>query len=151
MSFWKKIGAAFSSSIKFDNDDAANCSIGGSLLVAAADGNIDAQEVQTTMDMARGNKRLDGFDIRAIFNDWEAQIALSVRVARRDFFELCGKVRARKNIKDCQDILFAIIEVADSSNEDGDLVEGQGNIDKDEMKFIKQAAEALGLKAEDYI
>lgn len=154
MSFWKKLGAVFASSIsgeKYDNDDAANCSIGGSLLVAAADGNIDAEEIRVTREMAGANKRLDGFDLRAIFNDWEAQIKLSVRTARRDFFSLAGKVRERGNLKDCEDILFAIIEVADSSCEDGEPLEGHGNIDKDEMNFIEQAAEALGLDAKKYL
>lgn len=138
MALFAKLFSRAKDSIKaFGNADAGNALIGGCLVMAAADGNIDDSECQQTLDMARSNPRLSGTNIDAVFGDWEKRVKASVRAARLDVTRLLDGL---KGSEEAEEVLIAFIEVAYAD----------GECDADERKVLELFAGKLGLNVADY-
>lgn len=132
--FFKKLAGLISESAgAFTNSDAAEAYIGGMVLAGSIDGDYDKDEQEQTLAMIGTNSRLKGFDTSEIHSRWVAKTNSSPIFARRDFIDLCAKVR--KEPKQAEEVLIAFYEV----------ICADGKIDAAEKELFDVAVSSLGV------
>lgn len=141
LSMFKKKGKeALAEVKKLENRDLAEGLVGACLLIAAADGEIEPEEVENLNAQLEAHPALQGFggEIGKMVDNF-------TRMLEAGF--LIGKTKIMREIKDCahdeneaEDIFVAAITIAQSD----------GEIEPEELKILKEIGSALGLNVKNY-
>lgn len=138
--FGKKGREAQAKIKKLENRDLAEALIGASLLIAAADGTIDDDEIMNLNAQLDAHPALQGFgaEIGKMVDDFSRRLKTGF---------LIGKVQIMREIKDCahdeneaEDIFVAAITIA----------QADGEIDEKEIAVLKEIGKVLGLNLATY-
>lgn len=139
--FKKKAAAAKVTLHKVENRDLMEAIVAGAVLVAYADGDCGAEELQKLQGIIESNDNLAHFgsEIGATIDKYSAMYESGARLA---------KVKLMKELKDVQgdesqkeEAFIIAIEIADAD----------GEIDDDEIAILKDIGRAFGLNPDNYI
>jgi len=132
----KALSGMFKSAKKVENRDLMEAIVGGGLLIAAADGDIEKEEIQKLERVIRSNDNLQHFGseipkVIAKFTDkLEADFQLGRSAIMREIREIGGKD------SDVEDVMLNMLAIAKA---DGEIEEG-------EKKVIEEIARELGFR-----
>jgi tellurite resistance protein TerB len=138
--FGKKGKAAAQEVKKMANRDLMEGLVGASLLVAAADGEIEPEEVESLEKQLECNPALEGFgpEIGKTINKFTSMLEAGF---------LIGKTKIMREIKDCasdpeeaEDIFVAAITIA----------QADGEVEPEEQVILAEIGRTLGLSVRDY-
>lgn len=137
----KKAREAKAALKKMENRDLAEGLVGACLLVAAADGSIDAEEIANLQAQLESHSVLSDFgpEIGKMVDKFSKQLEAGF---------LIGKTSIMREIKDCahdereaEDIFVAAITIA----------QADGEVDEKEVKILKEIGKTLGLNLSNYM
>lgn len=136
MSLFAKLFSSASKKVaQFTNADSAEAYIGGMILAGAIDGDFDDKEFEQTCQMISANEMLKDFNTDEIVGRWENKVKASVRMAKRDFLNLCEKLQADKDA--AENVFIGLVEV----------VYADGKVDPAEDALLDAASKALQVDA----
>lgn len=134
--FGKFAGKLFRSAKKIENRDLMEAIVGGGLLVAAADGTIDKDELAKLEKLISGNE-----DLKHFGPEVGKTIRRFTELLEGDF--LVGRSKIMREIRDIQgndehveDVVLNILAIAKSD----------GSIEPEERKVIDEVARELGYR-----
>lgn len=130
-----------STSVKAGNKDLMEAMIASAVLVAYADGELEAEEVAKCKAIISTSTQLKAFgdEPMQVFDKYCDKMEGSARMGKMDLMKEIIDTKAVK--EDAQRVLIMAIEVADAD----------GEIDDSEMKLLTEIASKLDLKLSDYI
>ena len=139
--FGKKVNQAKAEVKKFENRDLLEAIVGGCLLVAAADGEIEDSEVKKIDSLLRTNKNLEHFgsEITELVNRFSERLQSGYRVARSEILREIEDIKSDPQQK--EDVLLNMLTIA----------EADGEIEAAEQKELDVVAQRLGLRISDYV
>lgn len=139
--FAKKVNKVKAEVKKLENRDLLEAIVGGCLLVAAADGNIDDSEVKAIDSLLRTNKNLGHFgnEITELVNRFSERLKSGYRVARAEILREIEDIKGDAQQK--EDVLLNMLTIA----------EADGDIGEKEQKELDTVAQRLGLRVQDYV
>lgn len=139
--FGKKVNAVKADLKKLENRDLLEAIVGGCLLVAAADGDIEESEVKKIDSLLRTNKNLAHFgsEITELVNRFSERLQSGYRVARAEIMDEIADVKGDEKQK--RDVLLNMLTIA----------EADGEIEPAEQKELDAVAQSLGLRLADYL
>jgi len=139
--FGKKVNQAKAEVKKFENRDLLEAVVGGCLLVAAADGDIEDSEVKKIDSLLRTNKNLEHFgsEITELVNRFSERLQSGYRVARAEILREIEDIKSDPQQK--EDVLLNMLTIA----------EADGEIEPAEQKELETVAQRLGLRISDYV
>ncbi len=139
--FGKKVNQAKAEVKKFENRDLLEAVVGGCLLVAAADGDIEDSEVKKIDSLLRTNKNLEHFgsEITELVNRFSERLQSGYRVARAEILREIEDIKSDQQQK--EDVLLNMLTIA----------EADGEIEPAEQKELETVAQRLGLRISDYV
>lgn len=125
---------------KVENRDLMQAIIGGCILVAGADGDLEPSELDKLEKLIRSNKSLEGFgpEITETINRFKEQLEAGFRVARMNILREIEDVK--NNASEAEEVLVNMITIA----------EADGEIEEAEKKVLKEVAQKLNLRLSDY-
>lgn len=138
--FGKKKAAAQMAMQKVENKDLMEAIVAGSLLVAAADGDIGDEEVTMLAELVGNNDSLKHFgrEIDACVEKYSGMLKASF---------LVGKTKLKKELQDvandpeqAEEVYVNMLAIA----------QADGEVDAEEMKVLIEMGKILGLKPETY-
>lgn len=138
--FGKKVGNAQAELKKVVNRDLMQAIIGGGLLVAAADGQIEDSEVSKLDELIRSNPALGHFgsEITETINRFSAQLKANFQVGRLAIKRELADV---KNVQsDAEEAFVNMIAIA----------QADGEIEPAELKVLQEIGLHFGLRPSDY-
>ena len=137
----KKAGAVKAEVKKLENRDLLEAVVGGCLLVAAADGDIEDSEVKKIDSLLRTNKNLEHFgsEITELVNRFSERLQSGYRVARAEILREIEDIKGDQQQK--EDVLLNMLTIA----------EADGEIEPAEQKELETVAQRLGLRISDYV
>lgn len=139
--FSKKMKKASSEIKKIENRDLAEGLVGACLLIAAADGEIESEEIENLNAQLEAHPALQGFgsEIGKLVDSFTKRLEAGF---------LIGKTQIMREIKDCthneqeaEDIFVAAITIA----------QADGEVEEAELKILKEIGRALGLNVSNYM
>lgn len=138
--FGKKVGAAKVELKKVENRDLMQAVVGGCLLVAAADGEIEKSESDKIEQLLRSNQALEHFggEITATVSRFTEQLQAGFRVGRMNIMREIRDIK--NNAADAEEVFVNMITVA----------EADGEIEPAELKVLAEVGRELGLRVQDY-
>lgn len=132
----KALGGMFKSAKKVENRDLMEAIVGGGLLVAAADGSIDKDEVQKLEKLIAGNENLKHFG-----GEIGKTIARFTNLLEGDF--LVGRAKIIREIRDIsgnddhvEDVVLNILAIAKAN----------GAVKPEERKVVEEVSRELGYR-----
>lgn len=139
--FGKKVNKVKAEVKKLENRDLLEAIVGGCLLVAAADGNIDDSELKAIDSLLRTNKNLGHFgnEITELVNRFSERLKSGYRVARAEILREIEDIKGDAQQK--EDVLLNMLTIA----------EADGDIGEKEQKELDTVAQRLGLRVQDYV
>jgi len=139
--FGKKVNQAKAEVKKFENRDLLEAVVGGCLLVAAANGEIEDSEVKKIDSLLRTNKNLEHFgsEITELVNRFSERLQSGYRVARAEILREIEDIKSDPQQK--EDVLLNMLTIA----------EADGEIGPAEQKELETVAQRLGLRISDYV
>ncbi len=149
MSFWDQLkssaetmNAQLQSNVaKFKNADFASATMAMCALIAAADGSIDASERSKTATLITSNETLKIFPASELKEKFD--FYCDKLTADFDFGRI-EAIQAISKLKNKEDQARAVIQV-------GIVIGGaDGNFDKDEMKAVRDACNAVGINPSEF-
>ena len=132
----KALGGLFRSAKKVENRDLMEAIVGGNLLIAAADGEIEKEETQKIERLVRSNDNLKHFgsEIPKViqkFTDWlESDFQLGYARIVKEIKDVAH------NDDDVQEVMLNMLAVA----------KADGEIEAGERKVIEELARELGFR-----
>ena len=137
----KKAGAVKAEVKKLENRDLLEAVVGGCLLIAAADGDIEDSEVKKIDSLLRTNKNLEHFgsEITELVNRFSERLQSGYRVARAEILREIEDIKGDQQQK--EDVLLNMLTIA----------EADGEIEPAEQKELDTVAQRLGLRISDYV
>lgn len=137
----KKAGAVKAEVKKLENRDLLEAVVGGCLLIAAADGDIEDSEVKKIDSLLRTNKNLEHFgsEITDLVNRFSERLQSGYRVARAEILREIEDIKSDQQQK--EDVLLNMLTIA----------EADGEIEPAEQKELETVAQRLGLRISDYV
>lgn len=142
LGFFKKKGKQAAVEIKkLENRDLAEALVGACLLIAAADGEIEPEEIENLNAQLEAHPALQGFgsEIGKMVDSFTKRLEAGF---------LIGKTQIMREIKDCthdseeaEDIFVSAITMA----------QADGEIEEAELKILKEIGRALGLNVSSYL
>ena len=137
----KKAGAVKAEVKKMENRDLLEAVVGGCLLIAAADGDIEDSEVKKIDSLLRTNKNLEHFgsEITDLVNRFSERLQSGYRVARAEILREIEDIKSDQQQK--EDVLLNMLTIA----------EADGEIEPAEQKELETVAQRLGLRISDYV
>lgn len=140
LGFGKKAAAARAELKKVENRDLMQAIVGGCLLVAAADGEIDKTETAKIDQLLRSNKSLEHFgpELTATMNRFTEQLEAGFRVGRMNIMREIRDIK--NNPADAEEVFVNMLEVA----------EANGPIEQEEQRVLTEVGNELGLRLKDF-
>ena len=137
----KKAGAVKAEVKKLENRDLLEAVVGGCLLIAAANGDIEDSEVKKIDSLLRTNKNLEHFgsEITDRVNRFSERLQSGYRVARAEILREIEDIKSDQQQK--EDVLLNMLTIA----------EADGEIEPAEQKELETVAQRLGLRISDYV
>ena len=125
---------------KIENRDLMEAIVGGSLLVAAADGSISDEELVSLDKQVSSNDALAHFgaEIGITINRFEKQLDTGFRIGKMKILREIEDIKS--NPADAEEVFVNMITIA----------EADGEIDADEMKILKEVGGKLGIRLSEY-
>lgn len=125
---------------KVENRDLMEAIIGGSILVAGADGELSENELKTLEMSIQANPALAHFgpEITATINKFKQQLDVGFRMAKLKIMREITDVSS--NPQEAEEVFINCLLIAESD----------GEIDAAEMAILKDIANALGQRLSDY-
>lgn len=138
--FKKKANQARVEMKKVENRDLMQAIVGGCLLVAAADGEIEKSEAEKLEKLIRSNKSLDHFgaEISDTIGRFTEQLEASFRVGRMNILREIRDVKG--NPAEAEEAFVNMLTIA----------EADGEIEPAEMKVLAEVGRELGLRLSDF-
>jgi len=138
--FGKKFGKAKAELKKVENRDLMEAIVGGCILVAAADGEIEKTELNKIDQLIRSNKNLDHFgsEITATLGRFTGQLNAGFRVGRMNIMREIEDIKS--NPLDAEEVFVNMITIA----------EADGEIEAGELKVLSEVGRLLGLRLADF-
>ena len=114
--------------------------VGGCILVAAADGEIEKSETDKIDQLIRSNKNLEHFgaEITATLGRFTEQLQAGFRVGRLNILREIRDIK--NNPADAEEVFVNMITVA----------EADGEIEPEELKVLTEIGRELGLRLSDF-
>ncbi len=149
MSFWDQLknnAAAMNSQLqtnvaKFKNADFANATMAMCALIASADGSIDPAERSKTAALITSNETLKIFqasELKQKFDFFCDKLTSDIDFGRIEAIQAISKLKSK------EDLARAVIQI-------GIVIGGaDGNFDKDEMKAVRDACNAVGINPAEF-
>ena len=139
--FGKKVNKVKQEVKKMENRDLLEAVVGGCLLVAAADGDIEDSEVKKIDSLLRTNKNLAHFgsEITELVGRFSERLQSGYRVARAEILREIEDIKSDAQQK--EDVLLNMLTIA----------EADGEIEPAEQKELETVAQRLGLRIQDYL
>jgi len=149
MSFWDQLktnatamNAQLQTNVaKFKNADFANATMAMCALIASADGSIDASERSKTAALITSNETLKIFpasELKDKFDFYCDKLTADIDFGRIEAIQAIAKLKSK------EDQARAVIQV-------GIVIGGaDGNFDKDEMKAVRDACNAVGINPSEF-
>lgn len=138
---FRKKGAEAAVEIKkFEKRDLMEALVGASLLVAAADGDIDDDELLKLDKQLQANPCMSAFgpEIGKEVNRFTAMLEAGFRTGKAKILREIKDIATNK--EEAEDVFLAAIEMAESD----------GEVDADEKKILSEIGKILGLSLRDY-
>lgn len=126
---------------KFRNREFMEACVAGCALVAAADGNIGAEEKQKMMKFIQQSEELKVFetqDVISVFNKITDNFAFDNEIGKAEAFKLIGKLRSKT---DAARLMVRVCSAIGSAD---------GNFDDKEKQIIRDICSDLGLPSSDF-
>lgn len=126
---------------KFKNRDFMEAVVSGCALVAAADGTVDASEKQKMAAFLERSDELKHFDIRQVievFNKAVGDFEFDHAIGKANALKTVSKVRGKD---DQARVLVRVVCAIGAAD---------GDFDADEKGMVREIAQELGLKAEEF-
>lgn len=138
--FGKKANQMKAELKKVENRDLMEAIIGGSLLVAGADGNLDESELMTLERSIAANPSLSHFgsEIGQTINRFKEQLDVGFRVAKLKIMREISDIK--NNPEEAEECFVNCIVIA----------EADGEIDEKELAILKEIGNTLGQRLSDY-
>ncbi|WP_064702640.1 tellurite resistance TerB family protein [Halomonas caseinilytica] len=123
-----------------ENRDLMEAIVGGCLLIAAADGEIEQEETDKLDQLLRSNQRLQGFggEITQTIQRFRDQLEAGFQVGRLQILREIGDIASDR--EHAEEVLVNMITIAGSD----------GEFEDEEVVVIKEVAGKLGLNPTDY-
>ncbi|AOR59283.1 tellurite resistance TerB family protein [Pectobacterium brasiliense] len=139
--FGKKVAAAKVELKKVENRDLMEAIVGGCLLVAAADGEIEKEETDKLDKLLRSNPQLGhyGNEITQTISRFTEQLQAGFRVGRMNILREIDDIK--NTPKDAEEVFVNMLTIA----------EADGEIEPEEQKVLEEVGRRLGLRIEDYL
>ncbi|SEN66576.1 tellurite resistance TerB family protein, partial [Halomonas caseinilytica] len=118
-----------------ENRDLMEAIVGGCLLIAAADGEIEQEETDKLDQLLRSNQRLQGFggEITQTIQRFRDQLEAGFQVGRLQILREIGDIASDR--EHAEEVLVNMITIAGSD----------GEFEDEEVVVIKEVAGKLGL------
>jgi len=138
--FRKKAGSAAAELKKMENRDLMEAVVAGSLLIAAADGEIEPEEITSLEKLLAANPSLEHFgpEINKVMARFESMLDAGFRI---------GKMKIMREIEDvktspqeAEEVFITMLTVA----------EADGEIEPEELAILKEVGSKLGIRLADY-
>jgi tellurite resistance protein TerB len=136
LGFGKKIGSILRGAKKIENRDLMEAIVGGCLLVAAADGEIEKSESQKIEQLIRSNENLGHFgnEITKVVTRFTGLLEADFGVGR---LKILREIRdVSNNADDSEEVVINMIAVA----------KADGEIEPEELKVLEEVARELGVR-----
>jgi len=136
----KKFGDASAEIKKVENRDLMEAIVGGSLLVAAADGSIDDGELVSLEKQINANASMAHFgaEIGKEINRFEQMFEAGFRMGKMKVMREIADVK--NNPEDAEEVFINMITIA----------EADGEIDDKEMAILTEVGNTLGIRLSDF-
>jgi tellurite resistance protein TerB len=138
--FGKKVNDAKVEMKKIERRDLMEAICAGSLLVAAADGKIEPEEIAKLDELVRSNPSLSHFgnEITSTINRISAQLNANYQV---------GKLAAKRELADIKNVAADAEEVFVNMIA---IATSDGEVEPQELAVLKEIGLQFGLRAADY-
>lgn len=138
--FSKRMKTAQQNLKNVENRDLMQAIVGGCLLIAAADGEIEKEETDKLDQLLRSNQRLQGFggEITQTIQRFTDQLQAGFQVGRLQIMREIGDIADDRD--HAEEVLVNMITIAGAD----------GEFEKEEVVVIKEVAGKLGLNPADY-
>jgi len=138
--FGKKVQDAKAEMKKVENRDLMEAIVGGSLLVAAADGKIDHEETESLEKLISSNPALEHFggEIGKTINRFEQLLDAGFRIGKLKILREIDDIK--NNPADAEEVFVNMLTIA----------EADGDIDAKELDVLKEVGRALGIRLSDF-
>jgi tellurite resistance protein TerB len=125
---------------KVENRDLMEAIVGGCLLVAAADGEIEKEETEKLEKLIRSNKSLEHFgsEIHDTIVRFTEQLEAGFRVGRMNIMREIADIK--NTPQDAEEVFVNMLTVA----------EADGEIEPEELKVLQEVGRTLGIHLRDY-
>lgn len=137
--FKKAFGSLFKSAKKVENRNLMEAIVGGGLLIAAADGDIEKEEIQKLERLISGNENLKHFggEIQKVIGRFTATLEVDFPMGRKDIMREIREISGNDN--DVEDVMLNMLAIA----------KADGEIEAGERKVIEEIARELGYRLSD--
>jgi len=137
----KKFGAAGAELKKVENRDLMEAIVAGSLLVAAADGEISADELTSLEKLISSNDSLTHFgpEINKVMGKFETMLDAGPRIGKMKILKEIADIK--NNPEEAEEVFLTMLTIA----------EADGEIDEAEMAILKEVGSKLGIRLSDYL
>jgi len=138
--FGKKKNAALNEMKKIENRDLMEAIVGGCLLVAAADGEIEPEEVESLEKQLNSNPSLQHFgsEITVTINRFTEMLEANFRLGKT---KILREIRDIKDNRDeAEEVFVSMIGIAESD----------GEIEPEEIVILKEVGKELNLRMQDF-
>ena len=138
--FGKKVGEVKAELKKVENRDLMEAIVGGSLLVAAADGSIDIEELESLDKQCQSNPSISHFgaEIGKTINHFEKLLESGFRIGKMKILREIADIK--NDPADAEEVFINMLTIA----------EADGEIDEGEMKILREVGQTLGIRLADY-
>lgn len=141
LNFFKKKAGNMSNELKkVENRDLMEAIVGGSLLVAAADGSIDESELLSLEAQISSNQNLQHFgaEIGQTINRFEQQLNAGFRLGKMKIMREIEDIKGNQD--DAEEVFINMLTIA----------EADGEIDPKEMNILQEVGNKLSIRLSDY-
>lgn len=134
----KKLGGLFKAAKKVENRDLMEAIVGGCLLIAAADGEIEKEETQRIERLLRSNENLQHFgtEIAKTVARFTEQLETDFYLGRSKVLKEIREIAGRD--QDVEDVMLNMLAVA----------KADGEVEPQERKVFEEIARELGFRVD---
>lgn len=149
MAFWNDVKKAASGAMnsvsaelkKYQNKDVLDAMVGASVMVAAADGNIDASEKTKLLGYLKVSELTKVYptdQVIDVFQKHSERFDFGVDIGKAEALRIIGRHRSNPDV--ARTIMRTVIMIANAD----------GNFDANEKRVIQEIAKELGQNAADF-